>query len=82
MRSSAEAFERLFRKAVPDPAKTLGALKDTTVAERGDAVGFVYAPFMPLGDAVGMRILGLNSNSDSYHFQRIDLKTIFGDQIK
>ena len=36
--------------------------------ERGDAVGLVYLAFRPVADAAGMRIFGLNADSDTHHF--------------
>lgn len=63
-----EAFVRLFSRLDIDVSKALEDLQNSDVQKRGDSIALAYAAFRPISDAANMRILGLNDDSDQYHF--------------
>ena len=65
---SAQAFADMFRNYGLDPADSLGRFSNAEPVERGDAVGIVYLAFRAQAEAAGLRILGINMDSDQHHF--------------
>lgn len=65
---SAQAFADMFRHSGLDPADSLTRLAGRDPVARGDAVGIVYLAFRTQAEAANLRILGINMDSDQYHF--------------
>lgn len=61
------AFTALFAKAGLDVGEATAQLANAPSDDNGD-VGTAYVVFCRVADTAGMRIVGLNADSDMYHF--------------